>query len=217
MADSLPARIRAKIHVPEDVDDCWPWIGCISPAGYGRVYWEGRVHESHRVVQTLLVGPIPDGMVIDHMCHDPNVCAKRDRECLHRRCQNPAHHAIVTRAANALRSSSPPALNALSDRCDKGHLYVPGSFTESEGHRRCLICRREADKRRRPRGTPRKGRVYKTETHRGPNGDTPERRERDAQILCLREQGLSFGAIAAELGISAGFAHARFGKLANGN
>lgn len=63
----------------------------------------------------------------------------------------------VTRGDNALRGSGPPALNAESDRCGNGHLYQPGSYTESEGHRRCLICRRETDKRRRPRGVPRKG------------------------------------------------------------
>lgn len=165
------------------------------------------------MVYALLVKPIPDGMVIDHICHDPLVCTGRDRECPHRRCQNPRHHAIVTRAANALRSASPPALNALSDRCDKGHLYVPGSYTETEGHRRCLICRRDTDQRRRPRGVPRKD-VPRTGVRQFmARGDNPARRARDAEIVRLRDSGMTFTAVGAELKISATFASAQYNRL----
>lgn len=108
----------------------------------------------------------------------------------------------VTRAANALRSSSPPALNALSDRCDKGHLYVPGSFSETEGHRRCLICRRETDRSRRPRGVRRKG-VGKGLRKFRPVG-APEAAARNAEIIRLRETGLSQKAIAVEMGLTPG-------------
>lgn len=209
----LPARILAKIRIPEDPDACWPWLAATSPAGYGRTYWNGNTREAHRVVYSILVGEVPEGMVLDHACHDPFICRKTDRECPHRRCQNPAHLTVVTRGANALRSFSPPALNAYSDRCDKGHLYEPGTYTETEGHRRCLICRRETDKRRRPRGIQRPDRPRSGIKEFRPWGDTPERRARDAEIVRLRSGGMTFDAIATELGISRSFASAQYNRV----
>jgi hypothetical protein len=199
---TLPLRIQTKIQLPDNPNDCWPWIACVSPAGYGRVGWERSVRESHRIVYTLLVEPIPDGMVLDHMCHHPQVCHGRNRECPHRRCQNPAHMTPVTRGVNALRSWSPPALNALSDRCDNGHLYVEGSYRIEDGHRRCLICRRENDRQRRPRGVGREGVGKGLRAYR-PVG-TPEIAARNTEIVRLRGTGLSAKTIAAELGLSKG-------------
>lgn len=150
--DSLPARVRAKILIPDDPSDCWPWTAYVSKAGYGRIGWDnGITRESHRVVYTLLVEPVPDGMVLDHTCHDPLVCTKTGRECPHRRCQNPDHMVPVTRGANALRGSGPPAVNAQKDRCDNGHLYTPETTVIDGGTRRCLLCRRAFDRKRRPR------------------------------------------------------------------
>lgn len=163
------------------------------------------------MVYALLREPIPAGMVLDHLCHDPEVCKFKGRECPHRRCVNPMHLKVVTVAANNLRSLAPPALNAQSDRCDNGHLYVPGSFRMESGARRCLICRREKDHRRRPRGVPRKDRVGKREFR--PAGETPERHARDAEIVRLRDSGMTFGAIGAELGITHSFASARYNRV----
>jgi len=208
--ETLPPRIHSKIQVPEDPDACWTWGACVSPAGYGRVRWEGVTREAHRVVYALLREPIPAAMVLDHLCHDPNVCTRKGRECPHRRCVNPMHLKAVTVAANNLRSLAPPALNAQSDRCDNGHLYVTGSFRMENGSRRCLICRREKDQRRRPRGVPRKDRAAVREFRAA--GETPERRARDAEIVRLRDSGMTFHAIAAELGISHSFASARYNR-----
>lgn len=172
--ESLPLRIQAKIQMPGNRDECWLWTATVSSSGYGRIYWEGVVREAHRIVYMLLVEPLPGGVVLDHVCHDPAVCRARNRECLHRRCQNPGHMKPVTRGDNALRGYGPPAVNAEKDRCDNGHLYRPGSYSESEGHRRCLICRREQDKKRRPRGVPRKGSTRTGEFH--PMPGFPEQR-----------------------------------------
>jgi hypothetical protein len=106
---------------------------------------------------------------LDHTCHIPEVCKAVGRECPHRRCQNPGHMAPVTRGANALRGSGPPALNAQSGQCGNGHPYEPGSFRIEDGGRRCLICRRDTDKRRRPRGVPRKDRKATSQFRPMPN------------------------------------------------
>lgn len=204
-ADSLPARIRAKINVPEDPDACWPWTACTSSAGYGRVGWNRVTRESHRVVYSLLVGPIPEGADLDHICHDPQVCTGKNRECPHRRCQNPAHMEPKTRGANVLRGSSPPSLNALKDRCDNGHLYTPETTVIDGGTRRCLICRRVTDKRRRRRYQPARNGRFRSQAL------APEIRDRE--ILRLRAEGLTYMAIAETLGISSGFTGARYRYL----
>lgn len=205
--DELPPRIREKIRVLDS--GCWEWIAATSPAGYGKVAWEGHVTEAHRVVYTLLAGPIPAGLVIDHLCHDPSVCTAKGRECRHRRCQNPGHVRVTTRGSNALRSYSPPAINAEKTVCDAGHEYTDESTVIDGGTRRCLLCRREADKRRRPAGVARKGRVYKG-PRRGANGETPERRAHDEQIVRLRSDGLSWRAISEQIGKSQFFVAKRF-------
>lgn len=52
-------------------DDCWPWLGTITHQGYGRVSWNGRAHQAHRVSWMLTRGPIPAGIVICHSCDNP--------------------------------------------------------------------------------------------------------------------------------------------------
>jgi hypothetical protein len=168
--------------------------------GYGRIYWHGRLEEAHRLVYELLVRPIPEGLVIDHTCHT-EACGK---DCPHRRCQNPAHFRIVTQGANALRGDSPPAINARKDACDSGHEYTPETMVIDGGTRRCKICRREADKRRRPQGVPRKDIKRKTDREFIPRGVNPERIARNAEIIRLRDAGLSQKVIAARLGLSPG-------------
>jgi hypothetical protein len=201
--DALPERIKQKIRFTES--GCWEWTACIDTPGYGRIYWEGKLEESHRVVYELLVKPIPDGLVIDHMCHT-SACGKTDRECPHRRCQNPAHFKVVTQGSNALRGDSPPAVNARKDACDNGHEYTPETMVMDGGNRRCKICRREADKRRRPRGTPRPYRKAQSEFR--PMPGFPEQRveggreTRRARVREMAEAGQTAPQMAAALGVS---------------
>jgi hypothetical protein len=88
---SLAARFMAKVEVPyDDPYQCWIWKGYIQSGGHGQMN-DGL---AHRIAYEVLVGPIPDGMTIDHECH--NLAVSRGEceggpSCLHRRCVNPWH------------------------------------------------------------------------------------------------------------------------------
>ena len=72
--------------------ECWPWIGSCFPNGYGAFKSE-RMTTAHRAAYELLVGPIPEGLHLDHLC--------RNRVCV-----NPAHLDPVTAAENNRRAAA---------------------------------------------------------------------------------------------------------------
>lgn len=82
MADIAPitlARFWSNVHVQAKFD-CWPWKGCASGGrsegrAYGR-FVPGILGErlAHRIAYRLLVGSIPDGKMIRHLCHNPTCC-----------------------------------------------------------------------------------------------------------------------------------------------
>lgn len=111
-------------HLATWSDGCWPWAGKIqSVARYG-LY--GR-RLAHRVAYTLAVGPIPEGMEIDHLC--------RNRACV-----NPAHMEPVTHRMNALRGEGVGAVHSRKATCPNGHAYEL-SYPSDHGRRRCRRCR----------------------------------------------------------------------------
>jgi hypothetical protein len=83
-------------------DECWEWKGYVQSNGYGN-FGQTGTRLAHRIAYRLLVGPIPEGTVLDHLCHtrDPN-CTDAD-DCPHRRCVNPAHLDPTTRRINIAR------------------------------------------------------------------------------------------------------------------
>ena len=85
---TLAERFWSKVDHP-DANDCWPWLGAKNPKGYGRIKADGgrRTLQAHRVAYELLVGPIPDGHHLDHLC--------RNRGCV-----NPSHAEPVTPKEN---------------------------------------------------------------------------------------------------------------------
>ena len=121
---------------------CWPWPGSTEgTTGYGRTP-ESRGHHKARVFQThaeawrRLRGPIPDGLVIDHLCRN-------------RACMNPAHMEPVTLAENVMRGEGICARRAQATHCARGHAYSPeNTKLSAEGHRRCIKCRNAGSLRR---------------------------------------------------------------------
>lgn len=77
---------------------CWLWTGSTNRNGYGRVWREHRTQLVHVLTYTALVGEVPTGKVLDHLCRN-------------RRCANPAHLEPVTHSQNTLRGMSPAAQN----------------------------------------------------------------------------------------------------------
>jgi hypothetical protein len=88
---------------------CWEFTGYRDPRGYGR-QWNGiKPALSHRVAYELWVGPIPDGLTVDHMCFNPS-------------CVNPTHLQLLTHAENCRL-----ALFGRRSQCSAGHDYTPAN------------------------------------------------------------------------------------------
>lgn len=120
-----------KHYVVDAATGCWIWTGC-KRFGYAILSVEGHAWPAHRASYLALIGSIPDGLNLDHLC-----CNKA--------CVNPAHLEPVTHLENIRRYFRPRT------HCRNGHEYTPEnvSFLTEAGHvrRRCLACDRRRDKR----------------------------------------------------------------------
>lgn len=141
-------RITSKFA---KTDKCWEWKSTLN-SGYGMIYFRGKSIGAHRLVYRVLVGPIPKGLELDHLCRN-------------RKCVNPAHLEPVTGKENRLRSESPCAKNARKTHCKRGHLLQPPNLTwcSRPGGRQCREClnmfqrnywRKKAARKRLLRSTP---------------------------------------------------------------
>ena len=135
--DNLLTRME---HQP---NGCIWFTGQISAAGYGRV-WTGDTQSlAHRAAYEFFVGAIPEGMTIDHECHNRSGCAITDASCPHRRCVNPAHLAVKTIAENTKAS---PNTTAGRTHCKRGHEFTEeNTYLYPDGRRNCRACKRESD------------------------------------------------------------------------
>lgn len=102
------ASIWQRVRI-DDAAGCWLWTGPLSD-GYARAWIGGSDALLHRVVYGVLKAPIPDGLVIDHLC--------RQRNCL-----NPEHLEPVTNRENLVRGSTLAAANVKKTHCPYGHAY----------------------------------------------------------------------------------------------
>jgi len=114
---------------------CWVWRPPLTRKGYGVFWFNKRLELAHRYVYELMVGPIPDGLQIDHLCRN-------------RACQNPAHMEVVTSGMNTLRGESPAIIQSRRNVCSQGHPFdLFNTFFTRSGWRRCRECYRERRKR----------------------------------------------------------------------
>jgi hypothetical protein len=120
---------------------CIVWTGSKNDRGYGHIDVNGQRQYTHRLSYELHVGPIPDGLVIDHLC--------RNRACL-----NPHHLEPVTQGENTRRGE-----RAQRTHCPQGHPYDEANTyvkrrVNGAAHRNCRECSREQGRAR-----------YATRTH----------------------------------------------------
>jgi len=66
---------------------CWIWTKNTNSGGYGLVIYQGKYHLVHRLSYSMLIGNIPNDMVIRHICDNPA-------------CYNPEHLMIGTHSDN---------------------------------------------------------------------------------------------------------------------
>jgi hypothetical protein len=123
-----PPIDRVLRRVVMGPDGCWVFTGATT-LGYGRISRpQGATHSAlaHRITYEYFVGPIPDGLELDHLCRVPLCC-------------NPAHLQAVTSRENLLRGIHPNMVAARTGVCRNGH---SDWHVRADGRRECRECRR---------------------------------------------------------------------------
>ena len=117
-------------------DTCWLWDKS-GRYGYGRFCAGARPYRTvhaHRWAYEALIGPIPEGLELDHLC--------RNRACV-----NPVHLEPVSHQVNVLRGFSPSAENSHRTHCPQGHPLEGANLYRYQNERQCRTCRAEASRR----------------------------------------------------------------------
>lgn len=138
MKRRTPAEKMDGKYIPEPNSGCWLWLGTTNPQGYGvvGVCVDGKATttSAQRVSYEAFVGPIPEGLYIDHLCRLPS-------------CVNPSHMEPVTARENSLRGIGIAAQHARKTACVNGHEFNEENtlnFTGKGGPRRiCRACNRQ--------------------------------------------------------------------------
>lgn len=108
-----------------ELGHCWQWKLRPSSNGYGSFSVNNHPVLVHRWAYKFLVGPIPEGLTIDHLCRN-------------RMCVRPSHLEPVTQAENNRRSIR-HAIERI--KCKKGHL-----FTQGKNQKHCRTCKAESSR-----------------------------------------------------------------------
>jgi len=125
-----PSSLLSRVGIQSN--GCWLWTGAVNN-GYGRAYRSGKLIYAHRAVYEEIVGPIQDGLQLDHLC----------RQTL---CVNPTHLEPVERRENQRRGIK----GVLTTHCPQGHPYSKdNTLFRANGHRRCRTCHNDRERARR--------------------------------------------------------------------
>lgn len=118
----------------EKTDTCWNWTGALNAEGekgYGVIWFRNAQEYVHRLAFELLVGPIPKGRTIDHLCRN-------------RKCVRPEHLRAVSLRENVLSSTGISAVNWQKTHCLQGHPFTEENtwVNPKDGSRHCRSCGR---------------------------------------------------------------------------
>lgn len=122
-------RFNSHVEVHEHPGGCHVWTAAVATRGYPQ-FWDGsRRVQAHRWIYEQRVGPIPDGLQVDHRCRN-------------RRCVNPYHLEPVTGSENVRRGFSARGPKRF---CKRGHEFTPENtyiFPKRQS-KECRTCRQE--------------------------------------------------------------------------
>lgn len=131
-ADTDAQRYVAERVVYDPETHCWLWARALLSDGYGSAKRDGRSGLAHRVAFEAYRGPIPEGLVTDHLCENTLCC-------------NPFHLEPVTNTENIRRGKR----SDTATHCAQGHPWATNEYRYPNGRRQCRACKRESDRRRR--------------------------------------------------------------------
>jgi len=147
MASDVQKRFWTKV---DKTATCWLWTAA-KVGGYGRFRVQDKQVQAHRFAYETLVGPIPEGLTIDHL---RQVCG--NRHCVKAIADDsgPAHLEVVTMKVNVLRGDGPSAKFARSTHCSEGHPLEQGTRQRFCRPCRNRYLRERGEERRRAAGVP---------------------------------------------------------------
>ena len=140
--EMTPRRLRlfmAGIDKPSGIDGCWLWTRGSKTGGYGAF---GGLQSAHCVAYEWMVGPVPAGFDLDHLCRN-------------KRCVNPHHLEPVTKGENVRRGKELGPWQIIKRFCINGHPLIGANArfwstgTKSKRADRCAACYRNHEAKRR--------------------------------------------------------------------
>lgn len=130
-----PIKERILTRIVVDDNGCWVWQGPKNGKGYGHTFIGSRVDGTrrnatiHRLAYEEWIGPIPEGLTIDHLCENTSCC-------------NPAHLDTCTAIENKRRATESKGA------CRRGHPWSPeNTYIRPNGSRGCRVCKRITTRR----------------------------------------------------------------------
>lgn len=127
---TMEDRFWSKV---DKTETCWLWTACKTRKGYGMFRLGGTDVPAHRFAYELLVGPIPKGLQLDHLC-------------MSKACVRPDHLEPVTAQENTRRALAALGTGhlmkqTLKTHCPQGHPYdESNTYVNAKGHRQCREC-----------------------------------------------------------------------------
>ncbi len=117
-----------------DISGCILWTGYKEKAGYGNIYYHGKVHKAHRLAYELFKKSIPNNLEIDHIC--------RNKICV-----NPLHLRAVSHSTNMFNSKQSD-LKLTKTHCKFGHDLNISGYYDKHSKFRCSGCNKRNNEKR---------------------------------------------------------------------